>query len=72
MDFKTNIINTEDGPKVNCIGYFQGDYFSIESLIKRQKMIYDYLKSKEVKDQEFVNMYNATERMRVALLNFNK
>lgn len=70
MEFKTNVILTESGPKVNCIGYFQCDYFSFISLLKRQKMISEYLANKVEKDPEFVTMFDATEHMRVALLNF--
>ena len=65
-----NVIETESGLKVNCIGYFQCDYFSFDSLVKRQKMIVDYLSDKEEKNLEFVEMFNATEHMRVAILNY--
>ncbi len=70
MEFKTNVIETYSGLKVNCIGFFQCDYFSFESLMKRQKMINEYLSGKKENSEEFVDMFNATEHMRVAILNY--
>ena len=61
--------------RVNMIGCFQSDFFSYESLMERQKQIRIYLnrlegykEDKKEAIEEAKDLYNATEQMRVVLL----
>ena len=73
---KVNYTRIVNGVKqVNMIGYFQSDFFSLESLTRRQKQIRIYLnrlegykEDKKEAIEEAKDLYNATEQMRVVLL----
>jgi len=69
-----NHIREVNGVKeVNSVGYFKSDFFNLDKLLERQKLIYDFyekLENGETKDQ-MENLYNITEKMRVILITKN-
>ena len=70
MKLKMNIRIIEGKKQVNCLGYFQSDWFTLESLLIRQSDIYSLIQSKKNNDEdtlEIENLYNVTEHMRVKL-----
>jgi len=57
--------------QINCLGYFNCKWFNFESLMSKQKEIYDFIKElkRENKNaEEMMEWYDVTEYMRVKLL----
>ncbi len=74
MNLTMNTRVIDDQVQINCIGYFQCNFFDIDSLLKKQAEIYAYIsenKSFISSFEEMTNLYDITEHMRVKLLASN-
>lgn len=69
LTMNTRIVNNQI--QVNCLGYFQSDWFNLDSLLKRQKEIYNLISNKKINNEnidELSILYDVTENMRVKML----
>lgn len=66
-----NIRTVEGTKQINCFGYFQVDFFSLDDLVAKQKSIYNLIEKLKENNQDASDMiehYDVTEQMRVKLL----
>lgn len=68
--FKTNTrFNTSKNQnEVNCIGFFNNDYFTLSELMVRQNEVYSMIEKDKDNKEEYSELYNTLEFMRVELL----
>ena len=54
--------------EVNCEGFFNGDFFTLIELLKRQDEVYELYSKHDENSNECGVIYEALEYMRVALI----
>lgn len=68
--FKTNIRYNvgKNQNEVNCIGFFNNDFFTLIELLKRQEEVYNLYNKHVENSNEYAVLYEALEHMKVELI----